>query len=87
MSIDLGVLASRCSPTLPRRGPVVPLFAAGAVTAVLWLRGGVEQPAEGHALKDLDSYTAMVTDDPDQATITPVYLVASNLALRGALLG
>jgi hypothetical protein len=84
MSIDLRVLASRCSPTLPRRGPADFLFAAGAVTAVLWLSGIVGQPAQGYAPRHLDSYMTMVTDSVDQPIITPACLVASYLLLRRA---
>lgn len=86
-SIDLQVLASRFSPELPRRGPAIFLFAAGTITALLWLSDIVPTLLQGDAPKHLDSYTTSVTYSLDLAIITPACFVTGFLLLGRAPLG
>lgn len=86
-SIDLQVLASRFSTSLPRRGPTIFLFAAGTITALLWLSDTVGSLLQGDAPKHLDSYTTMVTYSLDLAIITPACLAAGALTLHRNPLG
>lgn len=86
-SIGSQALLSRCSPSLPRRGPALFLFASGVVTLVVWLEPLISSLIEGRPPKLLDSYTTTVTYALDLAIITPATFLAGSLILRRASLG
>jgi hypothetical protein len=86
-SIDLQMLASRFSPHLPRRAPAIFMFAAGVVTAIIWLSDVLPMLLQGQPPKHLDSYTTMVTYVLDLVIIIPASILAGFLLLRRSPLG
>jgi len=86
-SIDLPMLASRFSPHLPRRAPAIFMFAAGVVTAIIWLSDVLPALLRGQPPKHLDSYATVVTYALDLAIITPACVLAGSLVLRRSALG
>lgn len=86
-SIDLQALSPAVLTRLPRRGPALFMFAAGAVTLVVWLGPLVGSLIQGRPPDLLGTYTTMVTDALDLAIITPATIVSCALILRRAPLG
>jgi hypothetical protein len=86
-TVDLDAIAAQLPAGLPRRGLAVFMFAAGAVTLVVWGAPLVAALLQGKPPDRMDSYTTMVTYALDLAIITPSTFLCAVLVLRGNLLG
>ncbi len=72
---------------MPARGPAIFMFAAGAVTLVVWLLPLVTAIITGSVPPRLDHNTTMVTDALDLAIITPSTFLCGALLLRRKMVG
>ena len=85
--IDRTAMAARFSAAMPRRGPVLFLFASALVTFVVWSTPVVDALVRGMAPARLDMYSTPVTTALDLAVITPAAVLAGALILRFVALG
>jgi hypothetical protein len=85
--IDRTAMAARFSAAMPRRGPVVFLFASALVTLVVWSTPVIDALIRGTTPARLDMYSTPVTTALDLAVITPAALLAGVLILRFVALG
>jgi len=86
-AVDLQALPSEVLTRLPRRGPALFMFAAGAVTLVVWLGPLVSALIQGRPPELLGTYTTMVTHALDLGIITPATIISGTLILRRTPLG
>ncbi|MHB0936840.1 MAG: hypothetical protein ACYC6A_10655 [Armatimonadota bacterium] len=86
-SLDLRALPEAVLERLPRRGPAIYLFAAGALTLLVWLSPLVGAMLAHETPSLLGHYTTKVTDALDLAIITPSTFIAGVLILRRNWLG
>ncbi len=86
-SVYPGVLSSRFSVRMPRRGLAAFMFVSGLVTLFVWGEPLVSALVSGGPPERMDTYTTPVTYALDLAIITPAVFLVGVLVLRRDPLG
>ena len=86
-AVNLDLMASQIPTSLPRRGLVIFMFAAGFFTLVVWGTSLITALTKGEPPDKMDSYTTMVTYALDLAIITPATFLCAVDVLRGKSVG